>query len=407
MDLFMSILLVIFMCGLYISAYARSTPSMHIRVFEWMGKRIQKIHPEGINILEFTRPFSKSNTYSIERTTETISVDKVFTPEDDAEIVVVFEVTTKIGYISEVELRRLSRPDEKNNIPDDQEKELLSSLLPSSKEDLEEKNVESVFDFMETKNPSAQLQGIIAEQIRSFASDPYEKPKNWNDARGMSDKMARIIIAKILGYDIPRYTPHMLKDAAKKTPGEEGYISPEEAKEIVLGSHVSEEHMTAQEKKNKEKVVALFKNLKNGSGVMPVPGLGLIITRFNIKSVEPSDKLSKSLEKVASEQKEQVSEEIEGQTIAKVLKKFALELHLPQNYDTLSESEKEKASKKAWKIAEERYFSNSEDTLSLMRKFQYERGKLPGKSQEFVISLDSGSRDILSLLKKFLDKGGE
>ncbi len=257
---------------------------------------------------------------------------------------------------------------------------------------------------METKNPSAQLKGIIAEQIRSFASDPYEKPSNWNEARGISDKMARIIIAKILGYEIPRYTPKMLSEAAKKDRDEEGYISPKEAKKIVIGSHVSEDHMTQHEKDNKKRVFAIFKKLKNGSGVMPVPGLGLIITRFNITSVEPSEKLRKSLEEVASEGKEQISEEIEGQTVAKVLKKFALELHLPEDYDTLSDTEKKTARKEAWKIAEEKYFSNSEDTLSLMRKFQYERGKLPGKSQEFVVSLDSSTRDLLSIAKKFLAK---
>lgn len=408
MDLLISVLLIFFVVGLYISAYVRKTPSMHIRVFEWVGKRIQTIYPEGINILNWKYPFSKSNLYSIERTTQTISVDNVFTPEDHAEIVVTFETTTKIGYISSSDLKRLSRPDEKDDIPDEEEAELLSSLLPDEHE-LEERNIESVFDFMETKNPFDQLKGIIAEQIRSFASDPFEKPKNWNEAVGMSDKMARIIIAKILGYDIPRYTPKMLKEASEKNPGELGYISPDEINDIVIGSHVSETHMTEREKLNKRKVVSVFKSLKNGSGAMPVPGLGLIITRFNITSVEPSEKLRKSLEKVAAEEKEQISEEIEGQTVAKVLKKFAMELHLPSNYDSLSDSGKKSAKKKAWEIAEEKYFSNSEDTLSLMRKFQYERGKLSGKSQELVVSLDSGSKELLApiLQKIFSGNGGE
>lgn len=364
------ILLLIFMAiGLMGIAHIRQIPKINIAVPIVFGKRLRRIYSEGLGFV--LNPFTKMDVYSIEKETRKIPIENLFTPEDHAEIVVVCEITTKIGCI----------PGEENG----------------------EKSIANVFDYIETVNPMSQLEAVIAEQVRVFIQDKNEKPRNWNEAIAMSDKIARIITAKILGQAIPTYDKKLIESLK-----EEGRMSEEEASKIVLGSHVSEEHMTSEEKERKRTTKEIYNNLKVGNGSLAVPGLGIMITRLNITEVKPSEKLQKALEKISAEEKEQISEQIEMETLLKLVKNFAIGLFLPSNFEILPVEEKKVFLEEAEKLAREKYFSSPEEIFTLMRKFQYERGKIVGKAEEYVLSVDSG-RELLgniasSLFEKYFKK---
>lgn len=228
------------------------------------GKRTDKILNEGYH---FIIPIVHNIVViDCKRTTKNFRINEIFTPNDQAEIVVDIETTW---------------------FPHD------LSL------------------FFETKNPIEQLEGMIAEAIRGFVSDKFTKPRQWDEAAGMGEKFSRMIVAKLMGFEIPRYE----KDSISHKKGE----------------HKLESDMTPEELKNKKNTIGMVNLLKTGKGELQIPGIGVTITRFNIKAVEPSKTLRESLEKISMEKQQQIAEVIEARTTAKLIQEFLLSLGYSEN----------------------------------------------------------------------------
>jgi len=129
-----------------------------IRIF---NKRTRRLAWEGICFLV---PFAEDLLiFDCKRTTDTIVIDKVFTPDDQAEIKVTAEITTQ---------------------PSDDPGEFVV--------------------YAEVEDPLEQLRGMFAEAVRGFAADAGSPPKKWDEAIRMHEKFARMIVAKLSGQEIPR-----------------------------------------------------------------------------------------------------------------------------------------------------------------------------------------------------------
>lgn len=246
------------------------------------------------------------------RNTRKIIVDEVITPNDQADFKVTVEVTTQ----------------------------------PSD-----------LFLYVETDDPDDQLNGVIAETIREFVNDKNTEPCTWEQAEGMNGKFAAIVVAKLMGFEIPRY--------------EEGDSRGEK------GHHKKEDHMFPQEHENKKRTLEKLRELRVGEGNLNIPGLGLMIHRFNIPKVEPPKDIKEGMTKRAKEAQEQEAELTETETIAKLVIKFMVTLGYP-------EKDMQKPEIRRQALEDEKL-----TTEKLLEMIRVERGKSKENIQRF--SIDSSS----------------
>ncbi len=257
------------------------------------------------------------------RITETISIPKVFTAKDKAEIIVTFELTWQPSDI------RL---------------------------------------FVEVDDPIKQLNGMIAESVRSFASDANSPPSTWSEAVEMNEKFARMVVARIMGFIIPRYETGNTK-----------------------GKHKSEADMTNNERQNKIDTLEQLEKLRTGSGDQVVSGLGLTIRRFNITEVEPNKALAESLKQISKEEQEKEAEKIEASATAELVIEFLHQLGYTKA--DVRNSEKRSLILKEIKMT----------IPDILRNCRVERGKSTEENKHISFDIP---QELLAALKDTLNLGG-
>jgi regulator of protease activity HflC (stomatin/prohibitin superfamily) len=222
---------------------------------------------------------------------------------------------------------------------------------------------------VETEDVYKQLDGMIAEAVRGFAADTHTAPHEWQEAVSMNEKFARMVVARLMGFTIPRYD-----DATRK------------------GQHKSEEDMSQEEYNKKQKTLARAKALQVGEGELNVPGLGLMVQRFNITKVEPSETLSKALERISQEEQEQKAETVEAETIAKLVIAFLVALgYEPEDM-------------KHPRIRKQALEDEGLTTAEVLRMMRVEREKAQESTQRFSIdtspAIETAVKKLLGLSKK-------
>jgi len=257
------------------------------------------------------------------RITETVTIPEVFTADDNAEIIVTFEATWQ-----PLDIRL----------------------------------------FVEVDDPIKQLNGMIAEAVRGFASDPDTSPCTWDQAVETNEKIARMGVARLMGFTSPRY--------------EEGKTK---------GKHKSEADMSPEERQNKLDTLEQLEKLRTGNGDQVVSGIGLTIRRFNIIKVHPNEALAESLKKISKEEQDKKAEIIEASATAELVLAFLHQLGY---------------SKADTKNAEKRTAILEEIKMTIpdiLRNCRVERGKATEDNKHFSFDIPP---ELIATIKNTLGLGG-
>ncbi|GEM_PF-5008688 len=343
----------------------------HVAMITCFGKRVRS-RGEGLHL---KIPFlEKASVFSRAIKSRKILIDDIFAPDDTAKKENSFGVSTDVKIEIEVAI-----------VPGDTFDEILNFM-----------NFESIDDIY------TQFSADLDHIIRNFAADPYEEPKNWQQALGMGDKFLEMVVAAILGHRIPKYTEERLRMLKKKIGTEDG-ITQEEFDNIVLGSHVKKIHMSPEEKERKEETKNVAMGLgSSGEDEVRLKRFGSRIHLLKVSSVKPNDEMIEAIASKSKEEIERTKEVTESITRGLAVANYVFSSFLPPDFESLPEDEKVAAKKEATKKSFE-VLSDPQERERVIRRMQIESGKIKSASiQENVFDggLDGALATFLVNSKK-------
>lgn len=322
--------------------------------------------------------FHKHEPVDVKIRTETVTVPDLFTPEDDVENIATFETVYYQG---------------------------------------------DVFRAPQVENGFDQIKAIISETSRDLFTQPGE-PKTWRQAKQMGEKLSRLIISKILGQEIPKYSTSDItfsedgKALSVKVKTNDGSshktisVKAEEVEKIKAGLPKIEAHMTQQELENKHLAEEKRKDLAIGKGEVLHKVTGIIIVRLNCVSVVPNDTIRQAIKDASKEKVQQAGERVEGFTLGALIYDYFKGALYP-NWDelVLDPAFNKKAAEEKISELVERTMKDKKAYDRLTTKFQIERGKIKSSSTDDkninIEGLEFLGPILGPMISKFLNKKGD
>lgn len=320
--------------------------------------------------------FHKHEPVHVKIRTETVITQDLFTPEDDVENIATFETVYYQG---------------------------------------------DVFRALEVENGFDQIKAIIRETSRDLFTQPGE-PKTWRQAKQMGEKLSRLVISKILGQEIPKYSASDIRFSEDgKTPlsvnvksdDKSDYktinVKTEEIEKIKVGLPKIEAHMTQQELENKRLAEEKRKDLAIGKGEVLHKVTGIIIVRLNCVSVVPNDTIRQAIKDASKEKVQQAGERVEGFTLGALIYDYFKGALYP-NWDelVLDPAFNKKAAEEKISELVERTMKDKKAYDRLTTKFQIERGKIKSSSTDDkninIEGLEFLGPILGPIISKFLNK---